>query len=493
VSESERYQVFYDEQCEICQAGVSWLRLLDRRQRVDCLPLDPELLQAAHPLLELERCLRELHVVSPDGRIWTGWDAVALLARLFPATWIVGALGGAPPFVWLGRLIYRFVAANRYALSKCRGGACRVARLGEVRRRAALGPFWTCYTIGMLLRLPLSIGAIAARLVRHPAVFLRNYRRRIGLLDGKLSLVMLNAFPCDLVTLLFGEQFVMILYDGVAIDPGSTRMRGALERQLRRLPRGLVRAVAATHHHEEHSGNLNWLAAKAGAGLFVGAETARLLQCPRELPRVRAWIIGQPPPLEPPFQILGGRLCTASGELEVIPAPGHCDDHIVLYDRKEKLLLAGDAFMGTYFSAPNPDVDSRKWIETLRRLLDLDIEILVEGHGHIHTLRPDIPDAGGLVVRRHPREALTEKLRFFEWLSEQIESGINEGLPLRAVEMTCFPWGRRHTWEQFLNDELSRMLSAGHWSRTELVRSFVRTANGREVLPLVYQAWFFGD
>ena len=204
-------------------------------------------------------------------------------------------------------------------------------------------------------------------------------------------------------------------------------------------------------------------------------------------------MIGQPPPLAPPFQILGDRLRTASGELEVIPAPGHCDDHIVLYDRKEKLLLAGDAFMGTYFSAPNPDVDSRQWIETLRRLLDLDIEILVEGHGHVHTLRPDIPDAGGLIVRRHPREELTEKLRFFEWQSEQIESGMKEGLQLRAVEMTCFPWGRRHTWEQFLNDELSRMLSAGHWSRTELVRSFVRPANGTEVLPVVYQARFFGD
>jgi hypothetical protein len=174
----------------------------------------------------------------------------------------------------------------------------------------------------------------------------------------------------------------------------------------------------------------------------------------------------------------------------VIAAPGHSDDHVVFYDRHEKLLIAGDTFMGAYFSAPNPDVDSRKWIETLRRMLDMDIEILVEGHGFVHTLRQDVPDFPGLVVRRHPREEILGKLRFFEWLRNQIESGFREGLPLKAVEVTCFPWGQTYAWEQFANDELSRVLSAGHWSRTELVRSFVR-AGPDTVLPTVYQARFW--
>ncbi len=87
--------------------------------------------------------------------------------------------------------------------------------------------------------------------------------------------------------------------------------------------------------------------------------------------------------------------------------------------------------MGTYFSAPNPDVDSRAWIETLRRLLELDIEILVEGHGHVHTLRPEIPESCPLVVRRDPRQALHEKLQFCEWLRDQIDAGIAEGLALQ--------------------------------------------------------------
>jgi glyoxylase-like metal-dependent hydrolase (beta-lactamase superfamily II) len=270
------------------------------------------------------------------------------------------------------------------------------------------------------------------------------------------------------------------------VDPGSSRMRRSLLRHVRRLPPGSIRAIVATHHHEEHSGNLNWLSGRAGAAVWVGAATARLLRPPRRLPWVRRTMIGQPPPLEEPFQILGGILPGA--EFEVLPAPGHCDDHIVLYDRKEKLLLAGDAFMGTYFATPNPDVDSRLWLETLERLLDLDVEILVEGHGQIRTLRPDVPDTPGVVIREHPRKALEEKLRFLRWQREQIETGLQEGLPLRAVEATCFPWGLPWAWEAFWNDQMVKLLSLGHFSRTEQVRSFVRDPQGGDVLPAVYSA-----
>ena len=57
--------------------------------------------------------------------------------------------------------------------------------------------------------------------------------------------------------------------------------------------------------------------------------------------------------------------------------------------------------MGSYFATPNPDVDSRKWLARgYERLMELDIEILVEGHGHIHTLRSDIPDCP---ERRRPK------------------------------------------------------------------------------------------
>ncbi len=478
------YAVLYDGQCEICQAGVSWLKVLDQKHRTCCVPLSAEALAALDAPLRMEECLRQLHVVAHGGRVYVGWDAVACLARLCPVTWPLGILGQVFPFRSVGQLLYGFVAANRYSLSKCRGGACRVARPESVRRQARLGAFWSCYFWGFLMRLPLVLWAGLKAAAQRTSLFMRTWHKRVELLDGKLTILFLNGVLPNTVPLLFGELFTTVLYDGIAVDPGSPKMRRSLARHLRQ-GKPKITTVVATHAHEEHVGNLNWLSEATGAPIYVSEMTARFLTPFKKLPWVRAAIIGQPPDLKPPFQLMGESLKTASGHLQVIATPGHCDDHVVLYDPTEKLLLAGDAFMGSYFATPNPDVDSRKWLASLQRLMELDIEILVEGHGHIHTLRRDIPDFPGVVIRENPRLAIAQKLEYMQWLREQIEAGLREQLPLRAIEASCFPWGKRASWESCATDECIRLLSLGHFSRTELVRSFVRGNSDR--LPTVFE------
>lgn len=439
----------------------------------------------------MEDCLRELHVLDPGGRLYTGWDAVARLARLFPLTWILGAAGSIPPCKQLARLVYRFIARNRHSLSKCRGGACRVAKPDAVRRKANPTAFWSCYTTGFIIRLPLVLWSAIRGGFHRLFVFFSNHHRRVDLLGGKLTILHLNGFFPNAVPLFFGELFTAILYDGVMIDPGSTKMRGSLVRHLRGIPTGQIQSIVATHAHEEHIGNLNLLAAKTGASIHVSSMTAEFLQPPARLPWVREVIIGQPPPLQRPFQLLQEYVPTRSGRLQVISTPGHCDDHVSFYDPEERLLFAGDAFMGTYFATPNPDVQSRIWLDTLQRLSELKIDILVEGHGHIHTLRTDIPDFPGIVIREHPNVAIAEKLKYMRWLRQQIEAGMEEGLAIRVIEASCFPWSKKSAWENFASDEMIRLLSLGHFSRTELVRSFVR---GRtDILPTVYQVRFYGD
>jgi hydroxyacylglutathione hydrolase len=478
------YRVLYDGQCEICQACVSWLKTLDQDNKTTCLPISADVLPAVDSRLKMEDCLWQLHVVTPEGEIHVGWDAVTCLARLFPSTWLIGVLGQQFPFRNAGQLLYEFVATNRYSLSKCRGGACRIAKPEAVRRQARLGAFWSCYTLGFFIRLPLVLWAGIKAGSQRTSVFTRTYHKRLNLLNGKLTILFLNGLLPNTVPVLFGELFTAVLYDGIAIDPGSPKMRRSLAHHIRRLEPKITKVVA-THAHEEHVGNLNWLSDLTGAPVHVSEMTARFLMPFKKLPWVRAAIIGQPPNLKHPFQLLGETVAGDSGRLQVIATPGHCDDHIVLYDPQEKVLLAGDAFMGSYFATPNPDVDSRKWLLSLERLMELDIEILVEGHGHIHTLRADIPDFPCVVIRQDPKVAISQKLDYLRWLREQIEAGFQEQLPVRVIEASCFPWGKRTSWESCATDECIRLLSLGHFSRTELVRSFVRMDGDQ--LPTVYE------
>ena len=79
------YRVLYDGQCEICQASVSWLKSLDHQNQTICLPISADVLPTVDARLNLDGCLRQLHLVTPEGEIHVGWDAVACLARLFPS------------------------------------------------------------------------------------------------------------------------------------------------------------------------------------------------------------------------------------------------------------------------------------------------------------------------------------------------------------------------------------------------------------------------
>jgi len=126
---------------------------------------------------------------------------------------------------------------------------------------------------------------------RRMKVFIRTYRKRIDLLNGKLTILFLNGALPNTVPLIFGESFTAVLYDGVAIDPGSPKMRRSLARHLDQLkPR--VSTIVATHAHEEHVGNLNWLSERTGAPVCVSEMTARFLTPFKKLPfvsRSRDW------------------------------------------------------------------------------------------------------------------------------------------------------------------------------------------------------------
>ena len=111
---------------------------------------------------------------------------------------------------------------------------------------------------------------------------------------------------------------------------------------------------------------------------------------------------------------------------------------------------------------------------------------MVEGHGHVHTLRDDIPDVPGVVVRGDPRAALTEKLAYLRWMADRLAEAARYGAGTNAAVAMCFPWGRRWSWERLYADELARLSTGGGFSRHELVRSFHRAPG--DTLPTLLEA-----
>ena len=113
----ERYVALFDGQCEICRAAIGWIHVLDRGDAVECVALETIDVAALHPDLRLEECLRELHVVTPDGEIWRGWDAIVGLLGIFSATRVVAGANRWAAVHAIGARTYAFVAARRAGTS----------------------------------------------------------------------------------------------------------------------------------------------------------------------------------------------------------------------------------------------------------------------------------------------------------------------------------------------------------------------------------------
>ena len=149
--------------------------------------------------------------------------------------------------------------------------------------------------------------------------------------------------------------------------------------------------------------------------------------------------------------------------------------------------------MGTHFSSPNDDVDHRAWIATLESLVRLDIEIMVEAHGHVHTLRTDVlqelenSGLGLITSRRSPRELIQSKLEFVRWINEQIEVGEHEGLSPHGLQATVFPWTQRWSYETWIQDSVAALVSGLKFGRHKVVRSFRPPESGVSALPLVFE------
>ena len=77
---AETVTASYDEQREICQALVSWIRTLDRNGAIDCVPLD------ARPVAEHHASLKPAWTrpARAGDRNWSAASAVSALPQRFP-------------------------------------------------------------------------------------------------------------------------------------------------------------------------------------------------------------------------------------------------------------------------------------------------------------------------------------------------------------------------------------------------------------------------
>lgn len=85
--------------------------------------------------------------------------------------------------------------------------------------------------------------------------------------------------------------------------------------------------------------------------------------------------------------------------LELVRAPGECDDELFVYLPDDKVMCAGDNYVGCfpnlYAIRGTPYRDVTVWIETLERMLTYDTEYFLPGHGPLLQTQAKIKEVIG--------------------------------------------------------------------------------------------------
>jgi predicted DCC family thiol-disulfide oxidoreductase YuxK len=127
-----RYIVLYDGLCRFCQAGAHKLAALARPGVLDLLSYQELGVLDRFPGVPLEACQRQLHLITPDGRVFGGVEAIvqALATRrgLRPLTSVYYVPGLRRLFDALYALVarHRYRILGRTAADSCASGACAV-------------------------------------------------------------------------------------------------------------------------------------------------------------------------------------------------------------------------------------------------------------------------------------------------------------------------------------------------------------------------------
>lgn len=127
--------VLYDGACPRCRSAVGWIAAADPDRVVRPVDLTAIDVHTIHPALNADACMKAMHLVGRDGRVWAGYDAMVRLARWLPWFWGLGLVGSLPVVAPVGRRFYNAVAARRAREAvSCTDEVCEVPAAGAAGR-----------------------------------------------------------------------------------------------------------------------------------------------------------------------------------------------------------------------------------------------------------------------------------------------------------------------------------------------------------------------
>lgn len=254
-------------------------------------------------------------------------------------------------------------------------------------------------------------------------------------------------------TRLAGYSVSAYLVRNVLVDTGFAGAAPALDAWLRNARRGFLHggeglmSAVVTHAHEDHSGNAGLLQER-GVPVWLSPATRAALAHLETVPLYRRFVWSDPLPVRADEGRFAADAVPLPAGLEVLHAPGHSDDHHVVWDAETGTVFGGDLFLGVRVRVAHHAERPRTLVATLRRIAALEPARFFDAH------RGSVPT---------PAAGLRAKADWLEETIAAIETRAAAGMSARRIR------------DELLGREpMEYYVSFNEYSKLQLVTAILR-------------------
>jgi len=240
--------------------------------------------------------------------------------------------------------------------------------------------------------------------------------------------------------------------DGLLIDTGHSNMQKEVIEAIKPLSIG---QLFITHHHEDHTGNLNVLHQELSCPAYASPKCIELMKDPPPISFAQ-WLTWGSRPSFYGLQETMDRLSTPKYTFEIYPIPGHAEDMVCLYEREQGWLFSADLWVNDHIRYFMRAESVYEQIESIKRILKLDFEVLFCSH------KPQL--TGG-------KMRLANKLQFLEDFYGNVATLHQQGHSIASIFKTM---GLQESWS-------IRLMSMGELSTLNMVNAVIRDEQQRDL------------
>ena len=239
--------------------------------------------------------------------------------------------------------------------------------------------------------------------------------------------------------------------DGLLIDTGPPKLTKEVVAWLKEKP---LEQVFITHHHEDHSGNVNPIASQFKVPIHGSKACSRLVQgqVKTSLPQKIFW--GTPVFTNKVTPYSENTLSTEHHTFELIPIPGHAEDQMALFEPSQGWLFSADAFVSPVIKYFMKQESMAAQIQSLKKMASLDFDLLLCCHNP---------------VRKAGKSMLQQKIDYLENYYASVVYYYQKGQSPRQILKSI---GAKERWFQYF-------FSGGNMCAINMVKSVIRDEKNR--------------